>query len=102
MFELIPGRIGQALLLIIVLVVVFEASRITLRRKVKARAIDGIEKLEIWIRQAKKLDRCVFFSPGTAGVGSTDTLAALELLRYVRSVKQRYTPAKLERQTTAS
>jgi hypothetical protein len=63
--------------------VVFEASRITLRRKVKARAIDGIVKLEIWIRQAKKLDRCVFFSPGTAGVGSTDTLAALELLRYV-------------------
>ena len=83
MFELIPGRIGQAVLLVIMLLAVFEASRVALRRKVKARPIRGLDELEAWIKEAGKLDRCVFFTPGTSGVGATDTLAALALLRYV-------------------
>jgi hypothetical protein len=83
MFELIPGRIGQAALLILMLLAVLVSSRVALRRKMKARSIQGLEKLEEWIREAGKFGRCVFFSPGTGGVGSTDTLAALELLRYV-------------------
>ena len=83
MLEMIPGRIGQAILLIVVLFAVAVGSRLALKRKWKARPISGIDKLEDWIKQASKLNRCVFFSPGTSGVGSTDTLAALALLRYV-------------------
>jgi len=83
MFEFIPGRIGQAVLLVFVLLAVFVGSRIALRRRIKARPIHGIDRLEEWIKEAGKLDRCVFFTPGTGGVGSTDTLAALALLRYV-------------------
>ncbi len=83
MIELIPGRIGQAALLMLLLLAVFVASRTALKRKSKMRALPGLDKLKEWIIEAKKLDRCVFFSPGTGGVGSTDTLAALALLRYV-------------------
>lgn len=90
MFELIPGRIGQAILLIFVLFSVYEGSRIALRRKWKARAIRDIDKLDGWIKHAHQLDRCVFFTPGTAGVGSTDTLAALALLRYVAKLCVQY------------
>jgi len=83
MFELIPGRIGQLMTLIIVLFAIFAGSRIALKRKWKARAIRDIDRLDEWIKHAQELKRGVFFSPGTAGVGSTDTLAALALLRYV-------------------
>jgi len=83
MIELIPGRIGQGALLILLIFAVFVASRTALRRKSKMRPLPGLDKLKEWIMEAKKLDRCVFFSPGTGGVGSTDTLAALALLRYV-------------------
>lgn len=83
MFELIPGRIGQLILLFVVLFAVFARSRFALKHKQKARAIRDIDKLEEWIKHAQQLKRSVFFSPGTAGVGSTDTLAALALLRYV-------------------
>jgi len=83
MLEMIPGRIGQLILLIVVLVAVAIGSRVALKRKWKARAISGIDKLDDWIKQTGQLKRSVFFSVGTAGVGSTDTLAALALLRYV-------------------
>ena len=83
MIELIPGRIGQAIVLLLLLFVVFLASRTALKRKSKMRPIPGLDKLKEWIVEAKTLDRCVFFSPGTGGVGATDTLAALALLRYV-------------------
>lgn len=83
MIELIAGRIGQAVLLTIMVLAVFATSRVALRRKVKARPIPGLAKLEAWIKEAGRLNRCVFFTPGTSGVGATDTLAALALLRYV-------------------
>jgi len=83
MFELIPGRIGQLALLIVVLLAVFAGSRTALKRKWKARAIHDIDKLEGWVKHAQELKRSVFFSTGTAGVGSTDTLASLALLRHV-------------------
>ena len=83
MIELIPGRIGQAALLAFVLLAVFEASRLALKRKSRTKPIQGLDKLRNWIKEAERLDRCVFFTPGTGGIGSTDTLAALALLRYV-------------------
>jgi len=86
MFELIPGHIGQAGLLIVVIFAVFGASKVALRRKVKPRMIPGVDMLEEWIRQAGKLNRSVFFTPGTEGVEYSDTLAALELLRYVSKI----------------
>jgi hypothetical protein len=83
MLELIPGRIAEAILLIIVLVGIYETSKIASKRKLKARGIPGLEKIDEWIKEAAKLDRCVFFTPGTGGVTSPDTLAGLALLGYV-------------------
>lgn len=83
MIELIPGRIAQAVLLITVLAAIFELSRIASRRKLKTREIPGLEKIDVWIKEAAKLNRQVFFTPGTGGVTAPDTLAALALLDYV-------------------
>lgn len=83
MFELVEGRIAQAILLIIVLAAIFEASRIASKRKLKTRGIPGIERLEQWIQKAGELKRPVFFTPGTGTITTPDTLAALALLDYV-------------------
>jgi hypothetical protein len=83
MLELIPGRISEGILLIIVLVGIYEATRIATKRKLKTRGIPGLERIDGWIREAAKLNRPVFFTPGTGGITTTDTLAALALLEYV-------------------
>lgn len=83
MIELIEGRISQAVMLIIVLVSIYAASRIASKRHLKTRGIPGLERVDGWIKEAAKLDRSVFFSPGTGGVTSPDTLAGLAILQYV-------------------
>jgi hypothetical protein len=83
MLELISGRIAQGILLIIVLVAIYEATRIASRKKLKTRGIPGLERIDGWIQEAATLKRPVFFTPGTGGITTTDTLAALALLEYV-------------------
>lgn len=83
MIELIPGRTSQAVLLIIVLVAIYEASRIASKRKLKTRGIPGLDRIDGWIEEAAKLKRPVFFTPGTGGITDPDTLAGLALLGYI-------------------
>lgn len=83
MLELIPGRIAQAALLLIVLAAIYEVTRVASKRKLKTRGIPGLERIDEWIKEAAKLDRTVFFTPGTGSVTGSDTLAALALLGYV-------------------
>lgn len=83
MLELIPGRIAEAILLIVVFVAIYVTARIASKRKLKTRGIPGLERIDGWIKEAAKLKRSVFFTPGTGSVGSPDTLAALTLLEYV-------------------
>lgn len=83
MLELVPGRIAQGILLIIVLVGIYEATKIASKRKLKTRGIPGLERIDGWIQEAARLKRPVFFTPGTGGITTTDTLAALALLEYV-------------------
>jgi hypothetical protein len=83
MLELVPGRISQGILLIIVLVAIYWATKIASKRKLKTRGIPGLERIDSWIEEAAKLNRPVFFTPGTGGVTTPDTLAALALLEYV-------------------
>jgi len=83
MFELIPGRISEAVLLIIVLVAISTVTRIAVKKKLKTRGVPGLERIDGWIKEAASLKRPVFFTPGTGSTGSPDTLAALALLGYV-------------------
>jgi hypothetical protein len=83
MFELIPGRISQAVLLIIVLAAIYQTAKIASKRKLKTRGIPGLERIDEWIKEAAELKRPVFFTPGTGGITTPDTLAALALLDYV-------------------
>jgi hypothetical protein len=83
MIELVPGRIAQGVLLIVVMVAIYETGRIASKRKLKTRGIPGIERIDDWIKEAAKLKRPVFFTPGTGSLGSPDTLAGLALLEYV-------------------
>jgi len=83
MFELIPGRISQGVLLIIVLILIYQVTRIAIKKKLKTRAIPGLDRIDDWIKEAGAVKRPVFFTPGTGGTGATDTLAALALLEYV-------------------
>lgn len=83
MLELIEGRTAQAILLIIVLIAIYEASRIASKRNLKTRGIPGLERVDEWIKEAGKLNRSVFFTPGTGSVTYPDTLAGLALLDYV-------------------
>jgi hypothetical protein len=83
MLELIPGRISQAVLLIIVLVAIYGVTRIASKKKLKTRGIPGLERIDDWIMEAAKLKRPVFFTPGTGGITTPDTLAGLALLGYI-------------------
>jgi Domain of unknown function (DUF6754) len=83
MIELIEGRISQAVLLIIVLLAIYVTARVASKKKLKTRVIPGLDRIDGWIREAAKLKRPVFFTPGTGSVTSPDTLAALALLGYV-------------------
>jgi len=83
MLELIPGRVSQAVLLVVVLVAIYEATRIASKRKLKTRGIPGLDRIDGWIEEAAKLNRPVFFTPGTGGVTDPDTLAGLSLLEYI-------------------
>lgn len=83
MLELVPGRIAQAVLLIIVLAAIFEMSRIVSTRKVGKRDVLVLERVDEWIKKAAKLGRSVFFTTGTGSVDHPDTLAGLALLEYV-------------------
>ncbi len=83
MIELIEGRITQAVLLVVVLAAIYATCRIASKRHLKTRGIPGLERVDEWIKEAVKLDRSVFFTPGTGGVTAPDTLAGLALLQYV-------------------
>jgi hypothetical protein len=83
MLELIEGRISQLALLIIVIAAIYELSRIARKRNMKTRGIPGLERIDDWIKEAGKLGRSVFYTPGTGSVTTSDTLAALALLGYV-------------------
>ena len=83
MLELIEGRISELVLLIIVLAAIYVVSRIAKRKQMKTRGIPGLERIDEWIKEAGKLGRSVFFTPGTGGMTQSDTLAALALLGYV-------------------
>ncbi|MGD0175929.1 MAG: DUF6754 domain-containing protein [Candidatus Bathyarchaeia archaeon] len=80
---LVEGRTAQAVLLVIVLVAIYELSRFASKRKLKTRGIPGLERIDGWIKEAAKLGRSVFYTPGTGSIASPDTLAALALLEYV-------------------
>jgi hypothetical protein len=90
MLELIPGHIAQAVLLVVVLVAIYETTRIASKRKLATRGIPGLEKIDEWIREAARLKRKVFFTPGTGGVTTPDTLAALTLLEHVAKLCVKY------------
>lgn len=83
MLELVEGRIAQLVLLIIVLAAIYVVSRIAKRKQMKTRGIPGLERIDEWIKEAGKLGRSVFFTPGTGGMTQSDTLAGLALLGYV-------------------
>ena len=83
MIELVPGRISQLVLLIVVLVAIYQVTKYAAKRKLKTRGIPGLERIDDWIREAAKLYRPVFYTPGTGSIGSSDTLASLALLEYV-------------------
>ena len=83
MLELVEGRTAQLVLLIVVLAAIYGLSRIAQKRHMKTRGIPGLERIDDWIKQAGKLGRSVFYTPGTGGVTASDTLAALALLEYV-------------------
>lgn len=83
MIQLIEGRITQAVLLVVVLAAIYATSRIASKRHLKTRGIPGLERVDQWIVEAAKLGRSVFFTPGTGGITSPDTLAGLALLGYV-------------------
>jgi hypothetical protein len=83
MFELIAGRISQAVLLIVVLLAIYQVTKIASKKKFKTRGIPGLERIDGWIKEAAELRRPVFFTPGTGGITTPDTLAALALLGYV-------------------
>jgi len=83
MFELIAGRISQAVLLIIVLAAIYEVTRIAVKKKLKTRGIPGLERINEWIKEAAKRGRPVFFTPGTGVITTPDTLASMTLLGYV-------------------
>ena len=83
MLGLVQGRTAQAVLLIVVLVAIYELSRFASKRRLKTRGIPGLERVDEWIKEAAKLGRNVFFTPGTGSIASPDTLAALALLEYV-------------------
>jgi Domain of unknown function (DUF6754) len=83
MLELVEGHIAQLALLIIVLAAIYGLTRIAQKRKMKTREIPGLERIDEWIKQAGKLGRSVFFTPGTGGITTPDTLAGLALLGYV-------------------
>jgi len=83
MIELVPGRISQAVLLIIVLAAIYAATRIASKRHLKTRGIPGLERIDEWIKEAAGLKRPVFYTPGTGGITDPDTLAGLALLEYV-------------------
>ena len=83
MIELIPGRVSQAVLLIIVLAAIYQLAKIALAKKLKTRNIPGLERVDGWIKEAAQLGRPVFFTPGTGSFGTPDTLAAIALLEYV-------------------
>jgi hypothetical protein len=83
MLELIQGRISQLALLIIVIAAIYELTRIARSRNMKTRGIPGLERIDGWIKEAGEVGRSVFYTPGTGAVTSSDTLAALALLRYV-------------------
>ena len=52
MLELIPGRIAQAILLVIVLVAIYWVTKIAVKRKLKTRSIPGLERIDEWIKEA--------------------------------------------------
>src|SRR5208337_770817 len=83
MLELVEGHIAQLALLIIVLAAIYGLSRIAKKRQMKTRGIPGLERIDEWIKQAGELGRSVFFTPGTGGITTSDTLAGLALLGYV-------------------
>jgi hypothetical protein len=83
MLELVQGHIAQLALLIIVLAAIYLMSRIARKRGMKTREIPGLERIDEWIKEAGKLGRSVFFTPGTGGITAPDTLAGLALLGYV-------------------
>ena len=83
MLELIPGTISQAVLLIIVLVSIYGLTTIASKKKLKTRGIPGLERIDGWIKEAATLKRPVFFTPGTGGITTPDTLAGLALLGYI-------------------
>jgi len=83
MLELIPGRISEAGLLIIVSAVIYQLAKFASAKKLKTRNIPGLDRIDGWLKEAADLKRPVFFTPGTGSMGAPDTLAALTLLEYV-------------------
>jgi len=83
MIELASGRVAQLVILIAMLSAIFVATQIASKRKLKTRGIPGLERIDGWIKEAGRLKRSVFFTPGTGTVTQSDTLAALALLQYV-------------------
>jgi len=70
-------------LLIIVMAAVYALAFVASKKKLKTRRIPGLERIDDWIKEAAKLKRPVFYTPGTGSIGSSDTLASLALLGYV-------------------
>ena len=83
MIALIDGRIAQAFLLILILVVVSLVTRLGSRRTLTPRKLAGLDTFDDAIKSAAQMKRPVFFCPGLGDVGSSDTLAALAVLKQV-------------------
>jgi len=82
----VPDHIGEAILLVLELSIMFLATRLASNRSIKPADIFDLGKIEEWIQDAGSMKRPVFFTTGTGSVGSPDTLAGIDLLRYVSKI----------------
>jgi hypothetical protein len=83
---------AQGFLLLIFGILTIFALELSKRRpeKVKVRKIPAVEAIDEAIGRATEMGRPVFFSPGLAGIGALQTLAALSILGDIARKTARY------------
>ncbi len=83
LISLIQGRLAQAVLLVLILTIVTLVTRLGAKWTLTPRKLAGLDTFDDAIKKAAELKRPVFFCPGLGDVGSSDTLAALAVLKHV-------------------
>lgn len=91
-FRIIPGRMAQGIMLMILGALTIFALEFSKRRpeKVRVRKIPAVDAVDEAIGRATEMGRPVFFSPGMHGIGDLNTLAALSILSDVARKTARY------------